>query len=162
MIIDNFNEFCDATALNTGGAASYLIGDVIDLGATSQDIGTGEDLYLVIQVDTAVDSAADNTVQQFHLVSDAQAAIAVDGDRLVDVDRSEAARIEDADHALLGGLGHHTGEGPARGGAAARVGVVTDPGDPGAGGLGGGGGSEGEQREGGEGGKEFHEALVVF
>lgn len=79
MIIDNFNEFCDATALNTGGAASYLIGDVIDLGATSQDMGTGEDLYLVIQVDTAVDSAADNTVQQFHLVSDAQAAIAVDG-----------------------------------------------------------------------------------
>lgn len=79
MILDERNEFCDATALNTGGAASYLIGDVIDLGGTTQDIGTGEDLYLVIQVDTAVDSAADNTVQQFHLASDAQAAIAVDG-----------------------------------------------------------------------------------
>lgn len=79
MILDNFGEFCDATALNTGGAASYLIGDVIDLGGTSQDVGTGEDIYLVITVDTAVDSAADNTVQQFHLASDAQAAIAVDG-----------------------------------------------------------------------------------
>jgi hypothetical protein len=79
MIMDEYNEFCDATALNTGGAASYLIGDVIDLGATTQDIGTGEPLYLVMQVDTAVDSAADNTTQQFHLCSDAQAAIAVDG-----------------------------------------------------------------------------------
>lgn len=78
-IIDKRNEFCDAVALNTGGAASYLIGDVIDLGAAARDIGNGEPLYLMITVDTSVDSAADNTVQQFHLCSDAQAAIAVDG-----------------------------------------------------------------------------------
>jgi hypothetical protein len=79
MILDERLEFCDATALNTGGAASYLVGDVIDLGTASRDIGNGEPMYLCIQVDTAVDSAADNTVQQFHLCSDAQAAIAVDG-----------------------------------------------------------------------------------
>jgi len=78
MILDERGEFCDATALNTGGAASYLIGDVIDLGATSRDIGTGEDLYVVIQVDTTATSGGSAT-GQFHLASDAQAAIAVDG-----------------------------------------------------------------------------------
>lgn len=78
MILDERGEFCDATALNTGAAASYLIGDVIDLGGTSQDVGTGEDLYLVIRVDTAATSGGAAT-GQFHLASDAQAAIAVDG-----------------------------------------------------------------------------------
>jgi hypothetical protein len=78
MILDERGEFCDAIALNTGGAASYLVGDVIDLGGTSQDIGTGEPLYLVIQVDTTATSGGAAT-GQFHLCSDAQAAIAVDG-----------------------------------------------------------------------------------
>lgn len=78
MILDERNEFCDATALNTGAAGSYLVGDVIDLGATSSDIGNGEPMYLVIQVDTAATSGGAAT-GQFHLCSDAQAAIAVDG-----------------------------------------------------------------------------------
>lgn len=81
MILDNNNEFCDATALNTGAAGSYLIGDVIDLGA-ARDVGNGQDLYLVVQVDTAVTSAGAATVQ-FSLCSDAQAAIAVDGTQTV-------------------------------------------------------------------------------
>ena len=80
MILDELQEFCDATALNTGAAGSYLIGDVVDLGSapTTQDVGNGEGLYLVIQVDTAVTSGGSATVQ-FHLCSDAQAAIATDG-----------------------------------------------------------------------------------
>lgn len=78
MILDEYGEFCDATALNTGGAASYLIGDVIDLGSTTQDLAGGEDLYLVIQVDTTATSGGAAT-GQFHLASDAAAAIAVDG-----------------------------------------------------------------------------------
>lgn len=78
MIIDERNEFCDATALNTGAAGSYLIGDVIDLGAVQRDIGNGEQLYLVIQVDTTATSGGAAT-GQFSLVSDAQAAIATDG-----------------------------------------------------------------------------------
>lgn len=75
MILDTFNEFCDATALNTGAAASYLLGNQIDLGKTVPgDIGNGEPLYLVIQVDTAIAAAAGGTVQ-FHLASDAAAAM---------------------------------------------------------------------------------------
>lgn len=79
MIIDNNLEFCDATALDTSGTDTDLIGDVLDLGSTGREIGlSSQPLYLVIQVDTAVTSAGNATVQ-FHLASDAAAAIAVDG-----------------------------------------------------------------------------------
>lgn len=78
MILDERSEFCDATSLNTGGAASYLVGDVMDLTQTTREIGQGENIWLVIQVDTTVTSGGAATVQ-FHLCSDAAAAIAVDG-----------------------------------------------------------------------------------
>jgi hypothetical protein len=81
MILDERNEFADATALSTAATGRALVGDVIDLGATAGgDIG--DTLYLVIQVDTAVTSAGSATVS-FELVSDAQAAIAVDGSATV-------------------------------------------------------------------------------
>lgn len=78
MILDERNEFADATALSTSGTGRALVGDVIDLGATSSDIGNGEPLYLVIQVDTAVTSGGSATVS-FELASDASASIATDG-----------------------------------------------------------------------------------
>lgn len=78
MILDERNEFADATALSTAGTGRALVGDVIDLGAVSQDIGNGEDITVVIQVDTAVTSAGAATVS-FEVASDAAAAIATDG-----------------------------------------------------------------------------------
>ena len=77
MIMDARNEFADATAANTGGVGSYLVGNVIDLGLVPRDIGNGQPLYLVVTVDTAVLSATGSL--KFSLCSDAQAAIAVDG-----------------------------------------------------------------------------------
>ena len=82
MILDERNEFADATALDTSGTGRVLVGDVMDLGAASRDIGLGEPLYLVIQVDTAVTSGGSATVS-FELASDAQAAIATDGSATV-------------------------------------------------------------------------------
>lgn len=79
MILDERGEFCDATAANTGVAASYLIGDVVDLTVIGSDIGQGDGtMWLVGQVDTAFTSGGSGTYQ-FHLCTDAQAAIAVDG-----------------------------------------------------------------------------------
>jgi len=75
MILDERTEFCDATALNTGTAGSYLIGDVIDTGGDG--INFVDDLYLVITVDTT--ATGSSSTGQFHLCSDAQEAIAVDG-----------------------------------------------------------------------------------
>jgi len=78
MIMDERLEFADATALDTSGTDTDLIGDVIDLGSTTSDVGNGQPIYLVIQVDTAVTSGGSATVD-FKLLSDAAAAIAVDG-----------------------------------------------------------------------------------
>lgn len=73
MILDEFTEFADATSaiLAIGNA---LIGDVIDLGGTTQDIGNGEPLYLVIQVDTTFVGATSTT--KFELASDSTANLA--------------------------------------------------------------------------------------
>lgn len=76
MILDKLTEFADATALNTGGAGSYLIGDQVNLGLAARDIGVGEPVYLVIQVDAEIDAGASGTVQ-FHLTSDDSASINV-------------------------------------------------------------------------------------
>lgn len=86
MILDERNEFCDATSLSTAATGLALVGDVIDTGiagttAQPNDVGLSC-AYLVIQVDTAVTSAGSATVE-FQLVSDAQAAIATDGSATV-------------------------------------------------------------------------------
>lgn len=76
MIIDDRLEFADATALSTADVGVQLVGDVVDLG--TDGLNDVDELYLVIQVDTAVTSSAGCEVA-FSLASDAQAAIAVDG-----------------------------------------------------------------------------------
>ena len=76
MIIDSTLEMCNATAVNTGGEGTYLLGSQIDL-SVARDIGQGKPAYLVITVDTPLASAT-GTIQ-LQLASDATAAIAVDG-----------------------------------------------------------------------------------
>ena len=76
MILDKRNEFADAAALSTAATGLALVGDVVDLG--TDGINDVDEVYLVINVDTAVTSAGAATVE-FQLASDAQAAIAVDG-----------------------------------------------------------------------------------
>lgn len=78
MILDELGEFCDAISV-AAGTGTTLIGDVIDLGAASRDIGTGEPIYLVINVDTSIITGGVAGTVQFILASDAQAAIATDG-----------------------------------------------------------------------------------
>lgn len=73
MILDERTEFCDAVALNTGGAGSYLLGDVIDLGE-AKDLGNSDPLYLVVQVDTTATSGGSAT-GQFNLVTDDNASL---------------------------------------------------------------------------------------
>jgi hypothetical protein len=73
MILDERTEFCDAVALNTGGAGSYLLGDVIDLGE-AKDLGNSDPLYLVVQVDTTATSGGSAT-GLFSLVTDDNASL---------------------------------------------------------------------------------------
>lgn len=76
MIISKRTEFADATALGTSGTGLQLVGDVVDLG--TDGINEVDGIELFVGVDTDVTSAGSATVS-FSLVSDAQAAIAVDG-----------------------------------------------------------------------------------
>ena len=83
MILDSRNEFADAVALNTGAAGTYLIGSQIDLGALNMagvngGLGYGDQLYLVINVDTGINAGGAGTLQ-FQLASDDTAAIATNG-----------------------------------------------------------------------------------
>lgn len=78
MIIDSLNEFADATSV-AAVASTALIGNVIDLGATPQDLGNGEPMYLIITVDTSIITGGVAGTIAFSLASDAQAAIATDG-----------------------------------------------------------------------------------
>lgn len=77
MIIDDRNEFCDAQSLNTGAAGTYLLGDQIDLSAAA-NMGTEDELYLVITVDTGIGAGSAGTVA-FQLASDDTASIATNG-----------------------------------------------------------------------------------
>lgn len=75
MIMDSLNEFCDATALPVvSDADSVILGNVVDLGKTSNFPGNS-DIFLVIQVDTAVTSLGAATVA-FNLASDSTANLA--------------------------------------------------------------------------------------
>jgi len=77
MILDNFLEFADATVVTGTAASTYVLGDVIDTGAspTTKDIGVGECLYLVIQVDTDVAASGGAANVTFKLVSDSVATL---------------------------------------------------------------------------------------
>lgn len=80
MILDERTEFCDATALNTGGPATYLIGDVIDTKSaaidpnTTKDFGLSE-VWLIVRVATTATSGGSAT-GTFRLVSDSTADLA--------------------------------------------------------------------------------------
>lgn len=59
MILDAHNLFSDAQALTAAAASTNLI----DLGPTTRDIGTGKPLYVVLNVDVALtDAGSDSTV----------------------------------------------------------------------------------------------------
>ncbi len=85
MILDERNEFADAVSV-AAAAGTALIGDVIDLGTASRDIGAGEDLYLMITTDTEIITGGSAGTIKFQLASDAQAAIATDGSATVHFD----------------------------------------------------------------------------
>lgn len=75
MILDNFAEFGDAATLVGTAATTYVLGDVMDLGSTSQDIGNGEPLYLVVRIADAVLAAGGAANVTFRLVSDSVASL---------------------------------------------------------------------------------------
>lgn len=73
MILDERLEFADATSV-AAAAGTAVIGDVVDLGANPADLGIGEDMWVILQVDTAFVAAGAGTIQ-FYVVSDSLATL---------------------------------------------------------------------------------------
>lgn len=77
MILDETCEFCDATALNTGAAGTYAIGDVMDnLNAFNGPSDNG--LWAIATVHTTCTSGGSATLQLL-LCSDPASSIPTDG-----------------------------------------------------------------------------------
>jgi hypothetical protein len=70
MILDELLELADATSV-AAAAGTAVIGDVIDLSAiTGQDVGMGEDMFIVIQTTTEIITGGSAGTIQFFVVSD--------------------------------------------------------------------------------------------
>jgi hypothetical protein len=78
MWLDERLEMCDATSAAATAAATVLLGDQIDLSAAGRDVGAGEPMFWVIQVDTAFTSTGSPTAV-FKLVSDDSTSISTTG-----------------------------------------------------------------------------------
>ena len=78
MILDERTEFADATSVGTPNNTTVNVGDIIDMGAITRDVGQGHPVYLHISIDTAVTSGGSATVA-FLVVSDSTTTIAVNG-----------------------------------------------------------------------------------
>lgn len=77
MILDNFAEFGDDATLVGTAASVYVLGDVMDLGSapTTQDIGVGEPVYIVVQISDTVLAAGGAANVTFKVVSDSVATL---------------------------------------------------------------------------------------
>lgn len=76
MILDAYNEFSDSQAVTSTAIST----NVIDLhsttiGNTLRDIGTGEDVYLVVQTAVAATDSGDDATLTVTLESDSAAAL---------------------------------------------------------------------------------------
>src|SRR5262245_45996611 len=78
MIIDDRLEMGDATSSTSTNGATRLIGDQINLSDIGRDIGNGERMYWVVNVDTTFTSTGAPTAV-FSLVSDDTASISATG-----------------------------------------------------------------------------------
>jgi len=73
MILDELTEFADATSV-AAATGTAVIGDVIDL-SVNQDIGIGEDVWIVIQTATEIITGGAAGTIQFYVVSDSLATL---------------------------------------------------------------------------------------
>ena len=80
MILDERTEFCDADTLTTTTGTNNE-GDVID-STVARDLGNGQPVYVVFQVDTAVTSGGAATVA-FQIASDSTTALSTDGTQTI-------------------------------------------------------------------------------
>jgi len=75
MIRDTLTTFCDAESVAMA-AGNTVVGDVIDLGAVSRNIGMSRQMYLVLVCTTSIITAGGAGTIKFTLESDSTADLA--------------------------------------------------------------------------------------
>lgn len=78
MILDAQLQFSDAQAVTSAAAST----NYVDLGAV-RDIGTGEDLYIVVSVQTTLTDGGSNTGTDVYLYGDSTTTFTPDGSQLL-------------------------------------------------------------------------------
>lgn len=73
MIFDKLTEFADAFSV-ASAAGTYVTTNQVDTGSVVRDLGNGEEIYLIVTVDTEIKGATSGTIQ-YRLVSDSTAAL---------------------------------------------------------------------------------------
>jgi predicted RecA/RadA family phage recombinase len=74
MFLDAENLFSEAQAVTTGSGTGINSTNVIDLGSRVPDLGVGEDLYLVVEITTAMTDGSSNSALGVALAQDADSA----------------------------------------------------------------------------------------
>lgn len=82
MILDARTEFADAQSVVGTAGTTINVGSQIDL-SVARDIGAGQPLYLVINVDTSIITGGVAGTIAFQLASDASASIATNGTQTI-------------------------------------------------------------------------------
>ncbi len=82
MILDKLTEFADAQSVAGTAGTTINVGSQINLGS-ARDIGAGQPLYLVINVDTSIITGGAAGTIAFQLASDSTASIATNGTQTI-------------------------------------------------------------------------------
>lgn len=108
MLIDSYTEFADAYDAGAAGVSNEIVnmGDVIDTGAITRDLGRGTPLYVVFTVEETFADTSSGAGLIFSVVSDAVVTPAVDGTATVHV-QTQSAGAATADTELTAGTVFH-------------------------------------------------------
>lgn len=77
MILDFEQVFSDAQAVTAAAGSTHTL----DMGVASRDIGTGENMYVVVVVQTALTDGGSNTSTAVALEGDSTTSFSPDGTR---------------------------------------------------------------------------------
>lgn len=82
MILDARLEFADAVSVAAAAGTANLTNQV-DTGSVVRDMGNGEEIFLVVTVDTAIITGGSAGTIAYQLVSDDTASIATNGTQTI-------------------------------------------------------------------------------
>lgn len=93
MLIDDYSEFADSYDAGAAAVSNETVnmGDVIDLGSVTRDVGRGTPLWVVFNVEEAFADTSSGAGLIFSVVSDSTSTPSVDGSQTIHVQSNDFA-----------------------------------------------------------------------